>query len=52
MRPKRDGLKFPVARAEGIVVYCARLRKKDMNSTFKFAWLYYFGFTAGAARAC
>lgn len=36
----------------GNVVYCARLRKKDMNSTFKFAWRYYFGFTAGAARAC
>ena len=24
----------------------------NMNSTFKFAWRYYFGFTAGAACAC
>ena len=44
--------KFPVARTAGIVVYFVRLRKKDMNSTFEFAWRYYFGFTAGAARAC
>ena len=28
-----------------------RLRKKGMIKTFKFAWHYYFGFTAGAVRA-
>ena len=43
---------FAVAQAAVIVVYCARLRKKDMKNTFEFAWFYYFGFTAGAARAC
>ena len=36
----------------GLWYTCARLRKKDMMNTFKFAWFYYFGFTAGAARAC
>ena len=49
---ERDSVKFPVARAEWNVVYCARLRKKDIMKTFEFAWYYYFGFTAGAARAC
>ena len=43
--------KFPIARTEGFVVYFPRLRKKGMIKTFKFAWYYYFGFTAGAARA-
>ncbi len=45
-------MKFAIARGAVDLVYCAHLRKKDMNSTFKFAWRYYFGFTAGAARAC
>ncbi len=44
--------KFPSC-ADGMDcdILCAS-EEKDMNSTFKFAWRYYFGFTAGAARAC
>ena len=44
-------MKFTVAQTAEVVVYCARLRKKDMMKTFEFAWRYYFGFTAGAVRA-
>ena len=47
-----DEVKFTVARAAGIVVYFCASEEKDMMKTFEFAWYYYFGFTAGAARAC
>jgi len=38
-------------RGAGGLWYNVRVKgKQEMMNTFKFAWFYYFGFTAGAAR--